>query len=80
MLVALLALYYTAPLSTIAQVLRSRCSASLYWPLCLMNGINGALWAAYGVVSSPGPCVHGGPVLAPGVRSTRGQQQLLTAG
>jgi hypothetical protein len=51
MLVALLALYYTAPLSTIAHVLRTRCSATLHWPLCLMNGVNGALWTAYGVVS-----------------------------
>jgi hypothetical protein len=72
MLVTLLAAYYTAPLSTIAQVLRSRCSTSLLWPLCLMNGINGALWAAYGVVGSSCCCCccccccwHGGQRAAP---------------
>ncbi|GIL88438.1 hypothetical protein Vretimale_15406 [Volvox reticuliferus] len=40
--------YYGAPLSTIAEVLRSRSSASLYWPISIMNTVNGLLWVAYG--------------------------------
>ena len=52
----LLAFYYAAPLSTLVHVLRSRCSASLHWPLCLANGVNGALWTAYGVVRAPLAC------------------------
>lgn len=31
------------------QVLRTRNSASFYWPLTLANGINGASWFIYGL-------------------------------
>ena len=66
MLVLLLAAYYAAPLSTLAEVVRWRCSASLHWPLVTMNAVNSALWTAYGVVG-------GGWALAGGLAgSSRG--------
>ena len=45
---ALLLLYYSAPLSTLAQVIATRSAASLYWPLILMNGLNSTMWTIYG--------------------------------
>lgn len=42
-------LYYGAPLSTARDVVRTRNSASLYRPTCVMNLLNGALWVAYGI-------------------------------
>jgi solute carrier family 50 protein (sugar transporter) len=33
----------------VATVLKQRDSSSLYWPLSLMNVINGCLWFAYGL-------------------------------
>jgi hypothetical protein len=47
--VTVLGVYYVAPLSTVATVLRERDSSSLYWPLSMMNVINGCLWFAYGL-------------------------------
>jgi solute carrier family 50 protein (sugar transporter) len=47
--VTVLGVYYVAPLSTVATVLKNRDSSSLYWPLSLMNVINGCLWFAYGL-------------------------------
>jgi hypothetical protein len=44
-----LGVYYVAPLSTVATVLRNRDSSSMYWPLSMMNVINGCLWGAYGL-------------------------------
>lgn len=44
--------YFAAPLSTMLHVLRSRDSASLVLPLCVMNTINGVLWLIYGMVLS----------------------------
>ena len=41
--------YYTAPLSTVYNVIRTRNASSLFWPLSTMNIINGTLWAAYGI-------------------------------
>lgn len=49
--VALLCIYYVAPLSTLLQVLRERDSSSIYWPLSLMNLVNAVLWTVYGLVS-----------------------------
>ncbi|KAG2501967.1 hypothetical protein HYH03_000463 [Edaphochlamys debaryana] len=46
--VFILLCYYSAPLSTMAEVLRTRSSASLFWPISIMNTINGLLWVAYG--------------------------------
>lgn len=46
---AILLIYYAAPLSTILEVLRTKSSSTLHWPLVLMNTINGALWLAYGL-------------------------------
>ncbi|KAL3130843.1 hypothetical protein ABBQ38_000175 [Trebouxia sp. C0009 RCD-2024] len=43
-----LLIYYSAPLTTIKQVIVTRSSASLYWPLCMMNVLNGILWFGYG--------------------------------
>eukprot|EP01038_Epipyxis_sp_PR26KG_P009753 gene9753-13120_t len=40
--------YYGAPLSTMAQVIQSRDSSSLYPPLILTNLINATLWTCYG--------------------------------
>lgn len=39
--------FYAAPLSTMAQVLRTRSSASLYLPSSIMACVNGSLWVAY---------------------------------
>lgn len=47
--VGVLGLYYSAPLATLAKVIRERSSSSLHWPLCLMNAVNGTLWFAYGL-------------------------------
>lgn len=47
--VAVLGVYYVAPLSSIAKVIAERDSSSLHWPLCTMNIINGMLWFAYGL-------------------------------
>jgi hypothetical protein len=47
--VAVLGVYYVAPLSSVAKVIAERDSSSLHWPLCMMNIINGMLWFAYGL-------------------------------
>jgi len=47
--VGILLIYYAAPLSVIAEVLRTRSSARLYWPLSVMSCVNGSLWVAYGL-------------------------------
>jgi hypothetical protein len=49
--VGVLAIYYAAPLTTVAKVVAERDSSSLHWPLCSMNTVNGLLWFAYGLVS-----------------------------
>jgi hypothetical protein len=49
--VAILAIYYVAPLTSLVKVCRERDSSSLYWPLCLTNLLNGLLWFVYGLVS-----------------------------
>jgi hypothetical protein len=48
--VAVLGIYYMAPLSSLMQVLRERDSSSIYWPLSLTNLVNAALWFVYGMV------------------------------
>ena len=45
----ILVCYYTAPLSTLLQVVRTKSAATLHWPSCLMNLINGTCWVAYGI-------------------------------
>lgn len=47
--VAVLGVYYVAPLSSVAKVIAERDSSSLHWPLCSMNIVNGMLWFAYGL-------------------------------
>jgi len=44
----ILVLYYSAPLSTLVSVVKTKSSSSLHWPSCLMNLINGTCWVAYG--------------------------------
>ncbi len=51
--VILQVLYYAAPLSTFGEVISKKSSASLYPPGCFMNTVNSALWAIYGLVSTP---------------------------
>lgn len=46
--VAMLVIYYAAPLSMALHVLRSRCSASLHPWLVALNCANGTLWTVYG--------------------------------
>ena len=46
--VAILLIFYAAPLSSIAEVLRARSSAPLNEPLAFMSIINGGLWSSYG--------------------------------
>lgn len=45
-------IYYAAPLSTMAEVIRTRNSASILMPLCIMNMLNAGLWTTYGFVSA----------------------------
>ena len=47
---AILLIFYCSPLTTVMDVFRSKCSASLHMPLSIMTIINGSLWVAYGVV------------------------------
>ena len=47
---AILLVFYASPLSTVAEVVSTRSSASLYAPLCAMNVVNGLLWVTYGYV------------------------------
>ena len=45
---ALLLLYYSSPLSVVANVVKKRNAAALFWPLSLTSLLNGALWTSYG--------------------------------
>eukprot|EP00877_Chromochloris_zofingiensis_P005579 jgi/Chrzof1/15021/Cz09g24080.t1 len=47
--VIILLIFYTAPLSAVAEVLKTRSSATLYLPFACMNVVNGLLWFAYGL-------------------------------
>lgn len=47
-----LLLLYGAPLSEVAEVLRTRCSGKLMWPLIVASMANGGLWTAYGLARS----------------------------
>lgn len=46
--VAILLIFYAAPLSSVAEVLSSRSSAALNEPLAFAAIVNGGLWSAYG--------------------------------
>eukprot|EP00884_Botryococcus_braunii_P006299 jgi/Botrbrau1/15670/Bobra.4_1s0052.2 len=48
----ILAFYWTAPLSSLYQVLRTRSAVTLYWPLSATNLICSSLWTTYGFVLS----------------------------
>lgn len=43
-------LYYVAPLSTAAQIIRDRDASSLYVPMIVINMTNASLWTLYGTV------------------------------
>ncbi|GFR50426.1 hypothetical protein Agub_g12645 [Astrephomene gubernaculifera] len=47
--VAILALYYLVPLSTLVAIVRSRNAASIYPPLAATAIANGTMWAVYGL-------------------------------
>lgn len=47
--VLILVIFYSAPLSALAEVFRTRSSATLYLPFAAMNTVNGLLWTAYGM-------------------------------
>jgi hypothetical protein len=47
--VFILLIFYGAPLSVLAEVLRTRNSVSLFWPLSVMAAVNGCLWMSYGL-------------------------------
>lgn len=46
--VLILLLFYAAPLSALAEVLRTRSAATLHAPLAGMSCFNGLLWSVYG--------------------------------
>ena len=48
-------MFYVAPLTTLAQVVRTRDSSSLHPPLCVMNLINGTTWGSYGYFAISDP-------------------------
>lgn len=43
--------FFSSPLSSLAHVLRTRCSATIFanWPLSVVSTANSALWTAYGL-------------------------------
>ncbi len=47
--VAILLIYYSAPLSVLAEVVRTRNSSQLFVPLAAMATCNGLLWTVYGL-------------------------------
>ena len=58
---------YAAPLSTVLEVVRTRSSASLSWPLCVAATLNAAMWTTYGVaVKDPSILVPNIPGIASG--------------
>mmetsp|Transcript_32710 Transcript_32710/g.80597 ORF Transcript_32710/g.80597 Transcript_32710/m.80597 type:complete len:269 (+) Transcript_32710:151-957(+) len=46
---AVLLVYYAAPLSTVKEVLATRNSKSLYFPIAVANTVNGTAWFVYGL-------------------------------
>jgi len=44
----ILVVYYSAPLSTLLTVVRTKSATTLHFPSCLMNLVNGTCWVAYG--------------------------------
>lgn len=47
--VFILVIFYSSPLSTVAMVIKTRNSNSIYAPLAIANGVNGILWTIYGL-------------------------------
>lgn len=43
-------LYYTAPLTTVATIIKTKDSSSLYRPMLFVNLVNSSLWLFYGSV------------------------------
>lgn len=44
--------YYAVPLSTLAQIVRTRDASSLYLPLIAVNAVNTFAWTAYGALGT----------------------------
>ena len=66
-------MYYGAPLSTALHVVRTRCSGTIYKPLCLVNAACGSLWIGYGLVRArPGAAAAARGLLRDGVRRLAG--------
>ena len=55
--VAVLSVYYAAPLSTFAEVVRSRDASSILYPLATCNLVNGVAWFVYGLFALADPFV-----------------------
>lgn len=51
--------YYSAPLSSLWTVIRTRNATSLYAPLAVAAICNGSLWTIYGLVLGVGQVAHG---------------------
>ncbi|KAG7340883.1 sugar efflux transporter [Nitzschia inconspicua] len=51
--------FYGAPLQTMQTVVTTRCSDSIHTPTVLLNCINAAFWAAYGIVAVHDVVVYG---------------------
>lgn len=45
----ILAVYYMAPMSTMAEVIRTKDSKSMHFPLVVTNCLNGLCWFAFGI-------------------------------
>jgi solute carrier family 50 protein (sugar transporter) len=53
-----LVIFYAAPLSTLAKVLRSRDSSAFILPLAVTSALNGFIWSSFGLYSND-PFVYG---------------------
>lgn len=49
--------YYAGPLSSAAQVVRARDSASIHRPTCIASLVNSALWTGYGAAAVRDPWI-----------------------
>ena len=45
----ILAVYYVSPMSTMSEVVRTRDSKSMHFPLVVTNFLNGLCWFAFGI-------------------------------
>ena len=57
--VAFTVLYFAAPLSTMAEVVRTGDASSIYPPMVLCNLLSCSLWATYGLFGTNDPLLYG---------------------